>query len=72
MPFEVMVVSIVAMCLGYSLLRHILRPRRNTGKGKRETKVIYENEGLQARADDLMNRLRNLEEIIASEKTTRS
>ena len=76
MPFEVMVVSIVAMCLGYSLLKHILGPRQTKVKKTKNAKLPWDQESYadyEAKADELLRRLKNLEEIIASEpRSTRS
>ena len=80
MPFEVMVVSIVAIVFGYKLLSRIL-PNRSHGecrkcrhpKHKNAQLMGYEEqEELRERAAELARRVRTLEEIIGADATVRS
>lgn len=80
MPFEAMVVSIIAMVLGYKLLARLL-PQRTTCNGKNcrhhrtrnAAPMDYEEqEALRARAEELRRRVETLEEIIAADTTVRS
>ena len=77
MPGEIMVVTIVAMCLGYSLLRHLIlaisgQGRKATGRGhgracSEQVPKPEHQDALQAKARDLVRRIDTLEEIMAAE-----
>lgn len=63
------VIVLVAMCLSYSLLKHILSPRKPASKKSRRRQIFSReySENLQSRADEMLKRLSTLEEIITSE-----
>ena len=72
MPFEAMVVTVVAMVLGYKLLSQFIAmgTQRLQHKGRPQAAPLSEEEtvDMKTHADDLMRRLQTLEEIIGSEK----
>lgn len=72
MPFEAMVVAIVAMVLGYKLLSQFMKTLSNRkhpkNSGDRRLMSYDEQMDLKARADELKRRLHTLEEIIGSER----
>ena len=80
MPFEVMVVSIVAIVFGYKLLSRILPNRshgehakcRHNKRNKAPLMDYEEQEELRERAAELARRVRTLEEIISVDATVRS
>ncbi len=77
MEGPVFVITLVAMCMGYSLLRHILAPRgekisKKRRRGCEPNPMTYEEQiELQTRAEELMRRVNTLEEIVASESRSR-
>jgi len=78
MEGPVFVITLVAMCMGYSLLRHFIAPRgeKRSKKSRRNCQpdlMSYEEQiELQTRAENLMKRVNTLEEIVAAERSTRS
>lgn len=80
MPFEAMVVTIIAMVLGYKLLSRLL-PQRSQDEGRKARRnknpnpapMDYEEqEALRIRAEELARRVRTLEEIISADAKVRS
>ena len=70
-------IAVLAMCLGYSLLKTLITPkseyrkagkRRSTYREKGHDKQEY-SEDLEQRAQDLLKRVHTLEEILASERS---
>ena len=76
----ILVITILAMCLGYSLVRHLINAISGAGGRSRKNKraathpnhgmSLKDQEALQAKAKELMRRVETLEEIIASESET--
>ena len=76
MDHYVAVITILAMCFGYSLIKLLITSRN--GKRAREngceerTFSLESQDQLSTRAEELLKRIRNLEEIMSSEKDERS
>lgn len=78
MQFEEMVVAIVAMSLGFALMKHLItaiwgspgerrRERKRHRKAPAATMSMEEQETLISRAEDLLRRIETLEEIVSSD-----